>query len=60
METALPFTNEMPLFMRLEKLAEYSNLSPKQQMQYDDSRLIKFLCTLVLQQTRSNPFNLIF
>ena len=35
METALPFTNEMPLFMRLEKLAEYSNLSPKQQMQYD-------------------------
>ena len=37
METALPFTNEMPLFMRLEKIAEYSNLSAKQQMQYDDS-----------------------
>lgn len=37
METALPFANEQPLFMRLEKIAEYSNLSAKQQMQYDDS-----------------------
>lgn len=37
METALPFTNELPLFMRLEKIAEYSNMSAKQQMQYDDS-----------------------
>ena len=33
----LPFKDKMPLFMRLEKIAEYSALTPKQQMQYDDS-----------------------
>lgn len=37
MEKELSFTNEIPLFMRLEKIATYSALSPKQQMQYDDS-----------------------
>mgnify|MGYP003571338625 CR=1 FL=1 len=37
METNLSFTKEIPLFMRLEELASYSALSPKQQMQYDDS-----------------------
>jgi predicted transposase/invertase (TIGR01784 family) len=37
METSLSFTKEIPLFMRLEELASYSALSPKQQMQYDDS-----------------------
>lgn len=37
METTLSFTNEIPLFMRLGKIASYSNLSTKQQIQYDDS-----------------------
>ena len=37
METALPFTNDIPLFKQLGKIASYSNLSPEQQMQYDDS-----------------------
>ena len=37
MERELPFTEEIPLFMRLEKIASYSALTPKQQVQYDDS-----------------------
>ena len=37
METTLPFTNDIPLFKQLGKIASYSNLSPEQQMQYDDS-----------------------
>ena len=37
MKTQLSFTNDIPLFMRLEQIASYSALSPKQQMQYDDS-----------------------
>lgn len=37
METTLPFTNEIPLFMRLGKIAAYSNLTKQQQQQYDDS-----------------------
>ena len=37
MDTQLPFTEEMPLFMRLEKIASYSALSRKQQIDYDDS-----------------------
>ena len=37
MKTQLSFTNEIPLFARLGQIAEYSALSPKQQMQYDDS-----------------------
>ena len=37
METQLPFASEQPLFVRLGKLAAYSNLSAQQQIQYDDS-----------------------
>ena len=37
MKTQLAFTNEIPLFMRLEEIASYSQLSPQQQIQYDDS-----------------------
>jgi hypothetical protein len=37
MKTQLAFTNEIPLFMRLEEIASYSQLTPQQQMQYDDS-----------------------
>ena len=37
MSTKLAFTNDIPLFMRLEKIASYSALTPKQQIQYDDS-----------------------
>lgn len=37
MKTQLAFTKEIPLFMRLEEIASYSALSPKQQIQYDDS-----------------------
>ncbi len=37
METSLSFTKEIPLFMRLEKLASYTALTTTQQMQYDDS-----------------------
>ena len=37
METTLPFTNDIPLFKQLGKIASYSNLSPEQQVQYDDS-----------------------
>jgi flagellar biosynthesis/type III secretory pathway protein FliH len=37
METALAFKDEIPVFKRLEKMATYSALTPKQQMQYNDS-----------------------
>lgn len=37
MENQLSFRQDIPLFARLEKIAEYSALSPKQQMEYDDS-----------------------
>lgn len=37
MKTQLAFTNEIPLFMRLEEIASYSQLTPQQQIQYDDS-----------------------
>ena len=37
METTLSFTNEIPLFKQLGKIASYSELSPEQQIQYDDS-----------------------
>ena len=37
MKTQLAFKKDEPLFMRLERIASYSQLSPKQQMQYDDS-----------------------
>ena len=37
MKTQLAFTNEIPLFMRLEEVASYSQLTPQQQIQYDDS-----------------------
>ena len=37
MKTQLAFKKDEPLFMRLEKIASYSLLTPKQQMQYDDS-----------------------
>ena len=37
MKTTLPFTNDIPLFKQLGKIASYSNLSPEQQVQYDDS-----------------------
>ena len=37
METALSFTDEMPVFKRLEKMATYAALTPQQQMQYNDS-----------------------
>jgi len=37
METQLAFTDEIPLFKRLEQIASYSDLSPQQQIQYDDS-----------------------
>lgn len=37
METSLSFVKEIPLFARLEKIAAYSALTPKEQMQYDDS-----------------------
>ena len=33
----LSFKDEIPVFMRLEKIAAYSSLTPKQQMQYNDS-----------------------
>ena len=37
METQLAFTQEIPLFARLEKIAEYSALDEKQQRLYDES-----------------------
>lgn len=37
MNTALPFTDEKPIFMKLAQIAEYSNLSARQQQQYDES-----------------------
>ncbi|MBQ5452233.1 MAG: hypothetical protein IIT56_04500, partial [Bacteroidales bacterium] len=37
METQLAFTQEIPLFARLEKMAEYSALDKKQQRLYDES-----------------------
>lgn len=37
MNTQLAFTDEIPLFKRLEKIASYADLSPQQQIQYDDS-----------------------
>ncbi len=37
MEANLAFTEEQPLFMRLQELASYSALTPLQQIQYDDS-----------------------
>ncbi len=37
METALPFIEEKPLFMRLAEIAEYSALTEAQQLQYDES-----------------------
>ena len=37
METQLPFASEQPLSVRQGKLAAYSNLSARQQIQYDDS-----------------------
>ena len=37
MKTQLAFANDIPLFARLEQIASYSALTPKQQMQYDDS-----------------------
>ena len=37
MKTKLAFADEIPTFMRLEQIASYSALTPKQQMQYDDS-----------------------
>ena len=36
-KTKLAFADEIPAFMRLEKIASYSALTPQQQMQYDDS-----------------------
>ena len=33
----LSFKDEIPVFKRLEKIAAYSSLTPKQQMQYNDS-----------------------
>ncbi len=43
METALPFIEEKPLFMRLAEIAEYSALTEAQQLQYDES-LDNYLC----------------
>ena len=43
METNLAFTDEQPLFMRLQQLASYSALTPQQQLQYDDS-FHNFMC----------------
>ncbi|MBQ3618031.1 MAG: hypothetical protein II939_07695 [Bacteroidales bacterium] len=37
METSLSFTNDIPLFKQLGKLASYSELTTDQQIQYDDS-----------------------
>ena len=37
MNTALPFTKEKPIFMKLAQIAEYSNLNARQQRQYDES-----------------------
>lgn len=37
METSLSFANEIPLFMRLGSIASYSELTPQQQVAYDDS-----------------------
>ncbi|MDD6003222.1 MAG: hypothetical protein PUC50_13625, partial [Bacteroidales bacterium] len=37
MESTLSFTNDIPLFKQLGKLASYSELSPELQVQYDDS-----------------------
>ncbi len=37
MESTLSFTNDIPLFKQLGKLASYSELSSEQQIQYDDS-----------------------
>ncbi|MBR4264707.1 MAG: Rpn family recombination-promoting nuclease/putative transposase, partial [Bacteroidales bacterium] len=45
METNLAFTDEKPLFMRLQELASYSALTPQQQIQYDYS-FQNFMCYL--------------
>ena len=37
METSLSFSDEIPAFVRLGKMAAYSALTPQQQIQYDDS-----------------------
>ncbi|MDD6003100.1 MAG: hypothetical protein PUC50_13005 [Bacteroidales bacterium] len=37
MESTLSFTNDIPLFKQLGKIASYSELSPELQVQYDDS-----------------------
>ncbi|MDD6001657.1 MAG: hypothetical protein PUC50_05640, partial [Bacteroidales bacterium] len=37
MESTLSFTNDIPLFKQLGKLASYSELTTDQQIQYDDS-----------------------
>ena len=37
METSLSFSDEIPAFVRLGKMASYSALTPQQQIQYDDS-----------------------
>ncbi len=37
METSLSFTNDIPLFKQLGKIASYSELTTDQQIQYDDS-----------------------
>ncbi len=53
MKQQLPFTKEIPLFARLEKIAEYSALNKQEQIQYDDS-YHNYVCYLGQMENKYN------